>query len=230
MNRCDEVTMNRTAAALAAVALCLVLPRLAHADLSHETLWGGAGPTSCAQSTFESYVDQQSSAKRAPATDKSKATLAAECLDAAPDQSAESNNLCFEKAGVPASVVPALAAKAKALEKTDALVDRARGLIGVTGEGNADRRVASRIDPIGVASPSQPDSDDSCTARPESCRSLPPIPPTLSVDAMATAPQPTAAIPAIPEAERPNDDAIPERLRISHSDGYGSPPLKPPRG
>jgi len=241
MNRIDEATIQRTAAALTMAALCLVVPRFAHAELSHEALWGDDDPTACATPraearSFEAFVDEATAhgtetadTDRAPATGVSKATLAAECMDAAPDQSETSNNLCFEKAGVPASVVPALAAKAKALDQTETLVDQARELIGLDEVPTSDRRVASRTHPIAIAPPSQPNRDESCTARPDSCHSLPPLPPTLTVDATATAPYLPAASPEIPAADRRDDTAIPERLRVFHADGYRSPPLKPPR-
>ncbi|MFB6350604.1 MAG: hypothetical protein ABEN55_17220 [Bradymonadaceae bacterium] len=216
MMQFDEVTIQRTAAALAAAALCLVLPRLAHADLSHEALWGGPDLVSCMGPTGGNT--DRMDRRQGPSTGETNASLAAECLDAAPQQSEKSNNLCFEKAGVPASVVPALAAKAKALDQTDALVDRARELIGWSQDTSTDRRVASRTHPIGVAPPSQPDRNDSCTARPESCRSLPPIPPNLSVDATATAPPLTSELPEIPAADRRDDDQIPDSASPTRRD------------
>ena len=236
----DEVTNYQSLAALVAAVACLVVPQVAGAEISHESLWGSLDPGSCIGPNADmpdlpalagdyQPADHSEPRQTGPATGESRASLAAECLEDVSANSQKSNNLCFEKAGVPASIVPTLAAKADALDQTATIVDRARELIGLESVAPSSKPLASRTGPIGTVPPSQPDPDNSCTKRPASCRSLPPLPPTLSVDAMATAPHMPATTPSIPTADRPHNEAIPERLRISHSEGYRSPPLKPPR-
>ena len=239
MRNVSEATILRVVGPLVVLALCVVVaPRNASAKLSHETLWGDSGSTTCVNHVElerNGYVSLMSrttvrseTSEEAPVTrsTRSKASRAVGCLDDS-DGSNKSNNLCFEKAGVPASVVPQLLAKARALEETKRVVEAARAL--VDGESATNEVVASREGPVGTIPPSQPNPENSCTAHPDNCRSLPPLPPTLTVEAPAIAPNVTDSDYEFPADSEPDDVSIPERLRVRPEDGFSSPPFKPPR-
>ncbi len=139
-----------------------------------------------------------------------------------------SNNVCFEGAGAPASVRPEMMARSKAIQAFDHV---ARSLQDVLGEntGVAWRGSASSKPDLDAPEPRHSDSKNSCTAHPDTCRGLPPLPPSLSGD--SSRPLVQRRIPMeIPELEWPDDTGpIPHMRRVEPSPGHQSPPHKPPR-
>ena len=117
-------------------AVVLVGPATASAEVSHDVLWGG-GPTSCVnygaveQKGLVSFIEEPAPTSTDPSHSSTTTELAstAPCFDLSTDEE-NSNNVCFEKAGVPASVVPKLLAKARALEQSQRLVALAEHLVG----------------------------------------------------------------------------------------------------
>ena len=242
-------TICRMLGACAALVVCLgAYAPSASAEMTHDSLWGADSSSasgSCVNhgilehegfvslmSQGESSTAQKNASEISPAIQK-QASLASDCL-ADSDGSKRSNNLCFEKSGVPASVVPQLLAKSRALEQSENVVDVARAIVdaqagGSDRESETRRVVASRKGPVGTIPPSQPNPKSSCTAQPDNCRSLPPVPPSLDVEASGAAPQLPDESPEFSESDDPADEVPAGSSRVGPSDGHASPPLKPPR-
>ena len=242
----DTTYTYRILGSLALIAaVVLVGPAPASAEVSHEVLWGG-GPTSCVHygavehKGLVSFIDESAPSVE-PASQTSSAAVIEEtvteaagltstppCFDLSTDGE-KSNNVCFEKAGVPASVVPKLLAKARALEQSQRLVALAEQLIDREKLGE-DRRVEGpKSLPLADLPPAGPNPQQSCTGQPDTCRGLPPLPPELTLEASGpSARQAAIAIP-MPDRPEPAEQAAITQQRIAPSDGYDSPPDKPPR-
>jgi hypothetical protein len=218
-----------------ALAMCALFPRAGHAELSHDALWGPVDAGACANpdanfSESDSLVTSRKSEAKNSEEGTARSREATDCLA---DDSRDAYNVCFEEAGVPASVVPKLSAKVRAFQQSDELIEQATALVGLETTEESDERVASRLHPLEVAPPAeQPNPNKSCTVdRQERCRSLPPLPPSLNLEASGAAPYMPVGNLDLPADPDPTDETtIPERHNILPADGYRSPPLKPPRG
>jgi hypothetical protein len=213
----------------------LLGPATASAEVSHDVLWG-AGPTSCVnygaveQKGLVSFIDESAPSSTQVSQSSSTDELAstAPCFDLSTDEE-KSNNVCFEKAGVPASVVPKLLAKARALEQSQRLVALAEHLVGQQQEEDDWREEGPKSLPLADLPPAGPNPQQSCTGQPDTCRSLPPLPPELTLQASGASARETAAGLPLPDRPEPNEQAALTHQRIAPSDGYDSPPDKPPR-
>lgn len=230
-----ETTACSVAGAVIAFAMCALLPRAGHSEISHDALWGATDAGACANPGANlSESDSLDVSRKSVAKDfEQGAGESQEPADCLADKSRDAHNVCFEEAGVPASVVPTLSAKVQAFQQSDELIDQATTLVGLETTDDSDERVASRLDPIEVAPPSnEPSPTNLCTVdRQERCRSLPPLPPSLNLEASGAGPYMPVGSLELPADPDPTDDAIiPDHHDILPADGYGSPPLKPPRG
>ncbi len=235
MTRQTELTIGRIVGAMVALAVCALLPRGGAAELSHDTLWGSAPIGACEEDEasldeVDAMLASSSEGEAASSQHADEAEPAgSDCLE---EDARRSNNVCFEQAGVPASVVPTLAAKVRGLQESEQAIEQATAMIGLDGPvSSQEQSTTSRLDSFQFVPPPSPSPDNSCTVdRQERCRSLPPLPPSLTLEASATAPYISDRDPDFPEP-RPSDETAPlDHHEIRPSDGYSSPPLKPPRG
>lgn len=247
-------TIAPVAGAFAAVAVCLLaFPSEAPAEVSHDTLWG-AGPGGCSMPgdlrsdqldslaseasdrearTVVPRAERDGAETPLPASTAGREATAGEDSPCTSDDagSLAAHNRCFEDAGAPASVVPTLLARAHALDATRRVVSAAQEAVGgTTTVEHASNPPAS----LPVADvPSVPDRSNrsaSCTPEsPENCRSLPPAPGHLNVEASPVPPNLRAAELDTPERPDADDDRPRGTRGIERSDGYDSPPHKPPR-
>ncbi|MFB6264008.1 MAG: hypothetical protein ABEL76_10355 [Bradymonadaceae bacterium] len=145
----------------------------------------------------------------------------------------ESMNLCFERAGAPASVRPHLIANFQAEGLSDAVVDRALAAARADESERPNRAPAVvRVLSYNPAEPPSPrPSDDSCTAAaPENCKSVPPSPPTLSIDAsFPSARNRSISIDSPPRAALLRAVGPPRHDPVGPADGWDSPPNRPPK-
>ncbi len=230
-----EITTCRVAGAVVALAMCVLLPRAGHAEISHDALWGAVEAGACANPAMNlSESDSADTSRKSVAKNSEKGAEGnREPTDCLTDESQDAHNVCFEEAGVPASVVPKLSAKVRAFQQSDKLIEQATTLVGLERTDDSDERVASRLNPIEVAPPSnEPSPNNRCTVdRQERCRSLPPLPPSLNLEASGAAPyMPVGGLELPADPDPTEDTTIPEYHDILPADGYRSPPLKPPRG
>jgi len=138
-------------------------------------------------------------------------------------------DVCLQGAGGPASVLPSLVDRFRAAPASSILlaVDRESGNPLAELDADAPRSVpVSEVPQV----PNRSSSDSTCTAdRSDQCRSLPPGPAHLNVEASPI--PPTVRGSATETPERPDPDETPPRFvhTIDRSDGYDTPPDKPPR-
>lgn len=137
-----------------------------------------------------------------------------------------SANFCFEDAEGQISTLPTLLAKWRGEQAAAALVDKLDETID--GGGAGDEPVAeTTVNPA----PQPEDGDDaSCSDRPDMCRSLPPLPPTLVIDASASAARQDQFQRSIPPTTLSTDDQRAwARLKVRPTPGYRTPPDQPPQ-
>jgi len=231
-------TTAPVAGAFAAVAMCLLaFPSEAPAEVSHEALWGTA-PGNCTtpgELRFEPS-DELASYASERETHASTAPRDAAADDVSPCDGAESgakaaNNRCFEDAGAPASVVPTLLARAHALRATHQVVSAAQEAVdGTTTVADRSNPPASLPVADVPSVPNRSNPDASCTPKsPENCRNLPPAPGQLNVEASPVPPNLRSAELEAPERPDREDEHPRGTSEIERSDGYDTPPDKPPR-
>lgn len=236
-------TIAPVAGAFAAVAACLLaFPSEAPAEVSHDTLWG-SGPGGCSipgdlrTDELDALASEPSEREGAeaplPASIAERETTAGDDAPcgAGDEGSRAAHNRCFEDAGAPASVVPTLLARAHALDATHRVVSAARNAAGgTTTVEHASNPPASLpiadVPPV----PDRSNPDASCTPEaPENCRNLPPAPGHLNVEASPVPPNLRSAELDTPQRPDTDDDRARGTRGIEPSDGYDSPPHKPPR-
>ncbi len=137
-----------------------------------------------------------------------------------------SANFCFEDAEGQISTLPTLLAKWRGEQAAEALVDQLNETID--GDDAHDELLAeTTVSPA----PQPEDGDDaSCSDRPDMCRSLPPLPPTLVIDASASAARQDHFQRSIPPTTLSTDDQRAwARLKVRPTPGYRTPPDQPPQ-
>lgn len=158
--------------------------------------------------------------KETPATIESDAP----CSD---DPDADpSANFCFEDAEGQISTLPTLLAKWRGEQAAEALVDKLNETID-GGEANDELLAETTVSPA-----PQPEDGDSasCSDRPDMCRSLPPLPPTLVVDASAGAARQEQFQRSVPPTTLSTDDQRAwARLKVRPTLGHRTPPDQPPQ-
>ena len=136
-----------------------------------------------------------------------------------------SSNVCFEDAEHPISTLPRLLAQWRAEKMANGVVDSVLENIDEAG-GPVPLVVAeSSADPVHVPTP---ESNDRCTSNPSECRALPPLPPSLVIDAAGSSARLAQHLVTVLDLSTPDDTRPWAQLRVRPSDGHRDPPLKPP--
>jgi hypothetical protein len=135
-------------------------------------------------------------------------------------EAADSNNVCFEGAGAPATV----GSPASIFEQTapEPGPDRGDRFERIFPEG----AFASHSGPVGT--PDEPDPKYACTSDPDTCQSVPPGPGTLKVEVTAPAAQLDAALDEIVEPTIEQDDRR-TSLNVGPARGHQGEVFQPPR-
>lgn len=139
-----------------------------------------------------------------------------------------SSNFCFEDAGGQISTLPRLLAQWRAQQTANTVIDSMLAAMEQQAD-DADAKPATPLTAESIDVEPEPADDQSCHTSPDECRSLPPAPPTLVVDASAPAArQLVYASPILPRLTPDNPRAW-AQLRIGPLNGHQDPPEQPPR-
>lgn len=218
--RPTDSTTGKTVGVFAAMALCLMaLPRTAAADGLHESQ--NSGPVERCSTGSEFHTGPL-------VTDDEPTRPYSSCMNASTADHV-SFDVCLQGAGAPVSVLPSVFETIRRTNASTALLsdsdDEPSPLLEL--ESNPPRSVPLSEVPT---APHRSSSNSSCTVdRPENCRSLPPGPAQLNLEASPVSPTVRAADFDTPN--RPEPDAVSPRSgrEIEPSDGYDTPPDRPPR-
>ncbi len=185
-----------------------------------------------AEQGVETFVMDQAPA--APSGQLSRADLddlSEQAQQAAPcggdDDADPSSNLCFEDADGQISTLPRLLTQWHARKAADAVVNSVFAAIAHTDVPANPRPRPERVSV--PARPMHPRDNDSCTANPAKCRSLPPLAPTVTIDVATFAAHPVLHQTHIPIRLSTNQTRAWARLRIGPRHGHRAPPDKPPQ-
>lgn len=140
------------------------------------------------------------------------------------DDTDPSSNQCFEDAGEPISTLPRLLAQWRAQKTAAGVVDS----VVRWAERGPSPVVVAELPAAPASEPIDLDAD-SCGEDPAECRSLPPLPPTVVVDASAPAARQLDSLLAFPSVLTAELDVRPwAKLRVRASLGHRDPPQRPP--
>ncbi|QDG51723.1 hypothetical protein FIV42_13490 [Persicimonas caeni] len=139
-----------------------------------------------------------------------------------------SSNFCFEDAQGQISTLPSLLAKWRGEQAANAVIDSMFAAVE-PADDEADAAPVVVAESVEVE-PEPADSEgQSCRSNPDECRSLPPAPPTLTVDvSTASARQLLYELQLPPSLSEDNPRAW-AQLRIGPLHGHRDPPEEPPR-
>lgn len=143
------------------------------------------------------------------------------------DDSDPASNVCLEAANSPISTLPRLIAEANGKETADSVVNSILDRIDQS-DANAPQ-VAVALTPSPDPQPVEDGSNVACSTDSEECRSLPPAPPTLQVEASAAANNLLASI-DLPDAPDEGSVNAWAYLRVGPEDGHQRRPERPPQG
>ena len=180
-----------------------------------------AGDGSCYDvKPLEAHSQRSSQATPAPDVESSEPPCTV-------DDSDPASNICLEAANSPISTLPSLIAKANGKETADGVVN---SILERIERSDADApQVDLAITPSPDPQPADDDSKVACSTDSEECRSLPPAPPTLQVEASAAGNSNLLAFTDLPDT--PDDGGVNAwaDLRVGPEDGHQRRPDRPPQ-
>jgi hypothetical protein len=201
------------------LAIVLLWPSVGFA--SGGTFLFAAGDGSCYDvEPLKNHGDLRTNATELPASSDDEPPCSV-------DDSDPASNICLEAANSPISTLPRLLVEANGKETAESVVNSI-----------LDRMEASDVEPHEFAvaltpSPEPPpagdDSKVACSTDSEECRSLPPTPPHIKLD--ASAPAARDLTPSIDLLDAPDEGRINAwtHLRVGPEDGHSRLPERPPR-
>lgn len=143
------------------------------------------------------------------------------------DDADPSSNICLEAANSPISTLPRLLAEATGKETAEGVVDSI--LARIDENGIDDHQVVVAVTSTPDPAPVSDGSTVACSTHSEECRSLPPVPPTLQLDASGPAARnifSSSDLLDAPDEGRVNAWA---HLSVGPRDGYERLPDRPPK-
>lgn len=143
------------------------------------------------------------------------------------DDSDPASNVCLEAANSPISTLPRLIAEANGKETADSVVHSILDRMEQNDLEPVDVEVA--LTPTPEPTPVKDGSTVSCSTDSEECRSLPPVPPTLQLE--ASAPGARNIFSSIDLLDAPDDGRINAwaHLRVGPEDGHERRLERPPQ-
>jgi hypothetical protein len=133
-----------------------------------------------------------------------------------------SSKFCFEDAEGPISTLPRLIAQWRGEQAAGAVTDSLLGDVAPRAE-SIDLALTEASSP----EPTPPTEADACSTTLEECRALPPLPPTLVLEATPSAER--ERLYEVELLDHPTDDVRAwARLRVGPRLGYHTPPDRPP--
>lgn len=143
------------------------------------------------------------------------------------DDSDPASNVCLEAANSPISTLPRLIAEANGKETADSVVN---SILDRIEHSDAEApQVAVAITPSPDQQPVDDGSRVACSTDSEECRSLPPAPPTLQVEASAAGNSNLLASIDLPDSPDEGDVDARAELRVGPEDGHERRPDRPPQ-
>lgn len=221
-----------TQAALVCGLVLLLWPTSAHADIGR-----------CVENSVSDLAEQgvtsfwtmtPSNVDSSPAVSLYETQPAANETPCGDDPDADpSSNFCFEDARGQISTLPSLLAKWRGEQAAGTVVDSMLAAMEQS-DVQAEPTFAEPNNPVAAESidvePEPADSDEqSCQNNPDECRSLPPAPPTLTVDVSTGAARQLLYGLRLPAALSEDNPRAWSQLRIGPLHGHRDPPEQPPR-
>ncbi|GEM_PF-6424309 len=212
----------RSVRGLSCVVAVMVVSLWAAGSAAQTGSWGaGPGSSRCvlnptADGGFEGHLSKTERATRR----MSQSTDGCESGGRASD----SNNVCFEGAGAPATVSPEVVFGDfwGTTRLPTSTPDRGERFERIFPDG----AFASHSGPVGT--PDEPDPKYACTSDPDMCQSVPPGPTTLKVEVTAPAAELEARLEEIDEPHIEQDDSR-TSLRVGPARGHDGEVFQPPR-